>query len=202
MPPRLAVDPVRRYDVHGMAMPQITWQDVQQLPDDGNRYEAIEGELYVTPAPSIRHQRISLRLLWRLKELLVDPGLGELLEAPVGVEFPATGEGVQPDILFVSNARRGIIAEDTLRGAPDLVVEILSPGTAARDRELKRKLYQRQGVAVYWIVDPDEEAVEVWRFAKEPGHERFTERLPVRPDDEEVGRIDLTEVFDPPTAER
>jgi Uma2 family endonuclease len=113
-----------------MALPQITWQDVQQLPDDGNRYEAIEGDLYVTPAPSIRHQRISRDLEWALKEILVDPGHGELLHAPVGVEFPDTGEGVQPDILFVSNERRGIVAEKWLMGPPDLVVEILSPGTA------------------------------------------------------------------------
>lgn len=178
-----------------MALPQITWQDVQQMPDDGNRYEAIEGELYMTPAPTVRHQRISGRLEWALKELLVDPGRGELLHAPVGVEFPATSEGVQPDILFVSRGRRGIVAEDWLRGAPDLVVEILSPTTAHRDRGVKLRLYERQGVAEYWIVDPEAEAVEVWRFEGDPRHQRHTDTVPVRLGDEVLGQMDLGEIF-------
>jgi len=76
--------------VERMALSQITWQDVQQLPDDGNRYEAIAGELCVTPAPSLRHQRISMRLTLLLHRLLVETGHGELFFAPVGVEFPTT----------------------------------------------------------------------------------------------------------------
>ena len=179
----------------GMALPQITWQDVQQLPDDGNRYEAIAGELYVTPAPTVNHQRIGRRLERALYVLLQDAGLGEVLHAPLGVEFPVTDEGVQPDIMFVSTERRGIIAEDWLRGAPDLIVEILSPTTASRDRGVKLKLYKRQGVEQYWIVDPTDAAVEVWRFEGEPGYERFTERLPVRVGGETVGEIDLEDVF-------
>lgn len=178
-----------------MPLPRITWQDVQQLPDDGKRYEAIEGDLYVTPAPSIRHQRISRRLEWALKEILMDPGHGEMLHAPVGVEFPDTEEGVQPDIIFVSDERKGIVADAWLMGPPDLVVEILSPSTSHRDRGIKLRLYERQRVAEYWIVDPDNDAVEVWRFGAEPRHERFTERLPVRLGDETLGEIDLVEVF-------
>ena len=134
-----------------MALPQITWQDVQQLPDDGRRYEAIEGDLYVTPAPSIRHQRISMRLVLSLDQLLVRPGHGELFHGPVGVEFPATEEGVQPDIVFVSKKRSGIVAEKWMMGPPDLVIEILSPTTARRDRGIKLRLYERQGVAEYWV---------------------------------------------------
>lgn len=178
-----------------MPLPRITWQDVQQLPDDGKRYEAIEGDLYVTPAPSIRHQRISRRLEWALKEILMDPGHGEMLHAPVGVEFPDTEEGVQPDIIFVSDERKGIVADAWLMGPPDLVVEILSPSTSHRDRGIKLRLYERQRVAEYWIVDADNDAVEVWRFGAEPRHERFTERLPVRLGDETLGEIDLVEVF-------
>jgi Uma2 family endonuclease len=178
-----------------MALSQITWQDVQQLPDDGHRHEAIEGELYVTPAPSLRHQRISMRLTLILNRLLVEPGLGELFFAPVGVEFPATEEGVQPDLVFVSNRRRGILADPCIRGAPDLVIEILSPTTAGRDRGVKRKLYERQSVEQYWIVDPAAAAVEVWTFGEEPGFERFTEMLPVRLAGEAVGEIDLVEIF-------
>jgi len=92
-------------------LPEITWRDVRQTPDDGNRYEAIEGELYPTPAPSVRHQTVSERLERALYRLLEDPGHGQVFHAPVGVEFPATGEGVQPDIVFVSRERRGIVAE-------------------------------------------------------------------------------------------
>ncbi len=181
--------------MEGMALPQITWQDVQQLPDDGNRYEAIGGELYVTPSPSVLHQRISKRLHRALLRLLEDPGYGEVFYAPLGVEFPATGEGVQPDLLFVSEERRGIVADRWLVGAPDLVVEILSPTTSHRDRGIKRRLYERQGVREYWIVDPESEAVEVWRFGEERRHERVADRLPVRAGDETVGEIDLAEVF-------
>ncbi len=137
----------RRYNVERMALSQITWQDVQHLPDDGHRHEAIEGELYVTPAPSSRHQRVAMRLTLALNRLLVDRGLGELFLAPIGVEFPDTQEGVQPDLVFVSRSRSGIIVEEGVRGAPDLVVEIVSPTTASRDRGVKRKLYERQGVA-------------------------------------------------------
>ena len=178
-----------------MALSQITWHDVQQLPDDGKRREAIEGELYVTPSPSYRHQKISQRLEQALLRILQEPGLGSVVDAPIGVELPATGEGVQPDIIFVSTARRGIICREGIRGAPDLVIEILSPTTAHRDRGIKLQLYHRQGVAQYWIVDPDAACVEVWSFDREPPVERFTETLPVHLDNESVGEIDLVEVF-------
>jgi Uma2 family endonuclease len=178
-----------------MALSQITWQDVQQLPDDGHRHEAIEGELYVTPAPSLRHQRISMRLTLVLHQLLADPGHGELFYAPTGVEFPVTEEGVQPDLVFVSTERRGIISAAWIRGAPDLVVEILSRTTAHRDRGVKLKLYERQGVEQYWIVDPDARVVEVWTFGDVAQSERFTKGLPVRLHGETAGEIDLADVF-------
>ena len=129
-----------------MALSQITWRDVQQTPEDGKRREAIEGELHVTAAPSFRHQRVSARLHVRLHDLLEAPGHGIVVAAPVGVEFPATGEGVQPDIVFIAEDRRGIAHDDWIRRAPDLVVEILSPSTEARDRGVKLKLYRRQEV--------------------------------------------------------
>ena len=178
-----------------MPLPQITWDDVQQLPDDGNRYEAIEGALYMTPAPSVHHQTISIRLVREFLRLIVEPGHGRAWYAPIGVRFPTTQEGVQPDIVVVSHERRGIVAPDELKGAPDLVVEILSPSTATRDRDLKRRLYQRQGVAEYWIVDPDAAAVDVWRFGDEPSSERYVDSLPVRLGAERLGEIDLGPVF-------
>jgi len=185
--------------VERMALSQITWQDVQQLPDDGHRHEAIEGELHVTPAPSIRHQRVSQKLEQELLRLLEAPGHGIVIDAPVGVEFPSTGEGVQPDIVFVSSARTHIIADAAIRGAPDLVVEILSPTTEQRDRGVKRKLYERQGVLEYWIVDLETETVEVWTFGERPSEtpalQRFTDFLPVRLGSEAIGEIDLAAVF-------
>ncbi len=193
----LEATPARSYDVSTMQLPSITWQDVQQMPDDGNRYEAIEGDIYMTPAPTFRHQRVSLRLLVALDRILEQPGHGVVVPAPFGVEFPATGEGVQPDLLFVSNDRRGLITDAGLTGAPDLLVEILSPSTASRDRGLKLRLYERQGVREYWIFDTDENAVDVWRFGEDPAHERFAETLPVKLGTEEVGSIDLETVFAP-----
>jgi len=165
------------------------------MPDDGNRYEFIGGRLYMTPAPVTRHQRILGRLWSALLRILVDSGRGEVFSAPLLVEFPGTGDRVQPDLLFVSNERRAIIGEKQVLGAPDLVVEILSPTTAHRDRGIKLDLYARHGVRQYWIVDPGEDVVDVWRFADEPGRERFTGKLTVRLGPEPLGVIDLDEVF-------
>ncbi len=180
------------------AMPAtwITWRDALLMPEDGNRYEAIGGELYVTAAPSFRHQRISFRLSLALYRLLEEPGLGLLCPAPVGVEIPGTEEGLQPDLVFVSSERLHIIGDDWIRGAPDLVVEILSPSTSERDRGLKRKLYQRHGVKEYWIVDPEAERVEVWNFAGGAAEPQiFSARLPVRFGGALEGEIDLREIF-------
>lgn len=183
-----------------MPSTQTTWEDAQAMPDDGNRYEAIGGELYVTPAPRLRHQRVSQRLEWALKEILVDGGYGELLHAPVGVVFP-TGEGVQPDIVFVAAERASILTELAIEGAPDLVIEILSPGTTHRDRGVKLDLYERQGVAEYWIVDPDARLIETWRFDHDPRFERHLRRVPVRLDERVLGEIPLDTLFrdDPPS---
>ena len=167
------------------------------MPDDGNRYEAIEGDLHVTPTPTRRQQIVLLHLYDALRPLLTRPDRGVLMIAEAGVEFPDTREGVQPDLVFVSNERRGIIGDAALRGAPDLVIEILSPSTASRDRGIKRQLYERQGVREYWIVDPEASAVEVWRFGEDPECDRFTTTLPVRLGTEQVGETDLRAVFDP-----
>ena len=172
-----------------------TWEDVLRMPDDGNRYEFIGGRLYMTPAPVTRHQRVLARLWSALFRILVDSGRGEVLSAPLLVQFPGTDDRVQPDLLFVSDERRAIIGEKQVTGAPDLVVEILSPSTAHRDRGIKLDLYARSGVRQYWIADPVDDVVDVWRFADEQGHERFSGELPVRLGRERLGLIDLDEVF-------
>ena len=187
----------RGYNVDAMALSQITWHDVQQMPDDGHRREAIGGELHVTAAPSSRHQEISATLAASLYEILVRQGHGRLFHAP-GVEFPGTGEGVQPDLAFVSQTRSEVVEADWIRGAPDLVIEILSPSTEERDRGLKLKLYRRQGVPEYWIVDPETEVVEVWDLhGEEPRCRQFTDWLPVRLRGDVVGEVELAEVFVP-----
>ena len=138
---------------------RFTYRDYLLLPE-GDRRELIEGDFYVVPAPSFRHQIISRNrgtLLW---EFVRGEGLGQVVWAPTDVVLSLESV-VQPDILFISNERRGIITEDNVSGAPDLVVEILSPSTAERDRELKRTLYARYGVREYWIVDPEDSSVEV-----------------------------------------
>ena len=182
-----------------MPATKITWRDVLEMPEDGNRYEAIGGELCVSPPPKPPHQWVSARLFAELLDLLVRPGYGYLFYAPIGVEFSETEEGVQPDILFVSQGRLHIVTEDRIQGAPDLVIEILSPSTARRDRTVKRLLYQRQGVAEYWIVDLDARQVEVWRFAAgAQDAERYTDILPVRLGNRTIGEITLSQVFDWP----
>lgn len=130
------------------------------LPED-KRYEVIEGELLVTPAPTARHQRVLMRLAVRLSHHVETTGLGEVLPAPTDVIL-AHESIVQPDILFIARHRLGIIDLDGgVHGAPDLVVEILSPSTAGRDQVVKRKLYSKYGVREYWVADSASASIEV-----------------------------------------
>jgi Uma2 family endonuclease len=131
----------------------LTYDDLRATPDDGCRYEILEGEVHVTPAPNTTHQRISRNLEFVLHAHVMQHGLGEILDAPIDVILDR-GTVVQPDLVFVSSARLSIITERGIEGAPDLVVEILSPGTEQRDRGFKQQLYGRYGVAHYWCVDP------------------------------------------------
>ena len=131
--------------------PKLTYEDYASLPDD-ERCELIDGELMPMPSPKKIHQRLILDLSWILRRL-EEMGLGELFIAPFDVILSATNV-VQPDLVFVSSARAHIITEDNIRGAPDLVVEILSPSTAGYDRTTKRNLYARHGVGEYWLIDP------------------------------------------------
>jgi Uma2 family endonuclease len=182
-----------------MPKTRITWADAQLMPEDGKLYEAIDGELYVTPAPTLRHQWIAANLVAELHRLLVAPGRGWVFFAPTGVEFPETEEGVQPDIVFMFEGRREALTKSGISGPPDLVIEIGSPSTANRDRTIKRKLYERQGVPQYWIVDPETDAVEVWDFgvAGAAVHARYAERLPVRLGSRLYGEIELSTLFPP-----
>jgi len=138
---------------------RITYQDYLQMPE-GERYEVLEGDLKMVPAPSERHQRVVLALSYVLVTQVERLGLGRVNIAPLDVILE-DDTVVQPDLCIVLKDRLSIVAPEGLRGAPDLMVEVLSPRTAARDREVKRRLYGRYGVREYWIVDPDGRTVEV-----------------------------------------
>lgn len=141
---------------------RLTYEDYCLLPNDGKRYEIIEGELLVTPAPLTRHQKVIANLSYFLIDFTKEHGLGEVYTAPVDVVL-STYDVVEPDILFVSKARLGIVTEKNLQGAPDLVVEVLSESTSKVDRTVKHKLYGRFGVAEYWIIDPAACSMEIYR---------------------------------------
>ena len=150
---------------------KFTYKDYKSLPEsETNRYELIEGELIMVPSPNIYHQRVSRRLEFLLEDFVEKNKLGEIFDAPCDVHL---GDNVvQPDILFVSKEHFYVIVKEEIKGAPDLVIEILSPATAERDRTIKRTLYARYGVREYWIVDPEKKTVEVLTLKKE-GYETF-----------------------------
>lgn len=145
---------------------KLTYRDYLTWPDDGRRYELYEGEVYLVPSPSVRHQRVSGKLQALLRQFLLVNGLGEVLYAPLDVVF-SESTVVQPDLLFISHERRSIIGEQNISGAPDLVVEIISPATEERDRGAKLQLYCRYGVRECWLVDPDKRTVEVLALSPE-----------------------------------
>jgi Uma2 family endonuclease len=138
---------------------KFTYEDYRNAPED-KRYELLDGDLVVTPAPGTAHQR-ALRKLTILLGLSVErSGVGEVFVAPFDVVLSDT-DVVQPDLLFVSNEREHVITEANVQGAPDLVVEILSPSTAERDLTFKRSLYAKHGVKEFWLVDTDAKTVTV-----------------------------------------
>ena len=132
---------------------KLTYADYLKTPDD-ERCELLNGELVMSPSPTEIHQYILGQLYLRLGAFIYGRNLGKVYFSPFDVVL-SDADVVQPDLLFVSNERSEIITPDNIQGAPDLVVEILSPATAERDRTLKLDLYAQHGVQEYWIVDPD-----------------------------------------------
>ena len=138
---------------------KFTYQDYLNAPEE-RRYELLDGELLMVPAPGERHQSVAALLGWKLVQFVTENGLGRVYPAPFDVVLSDT-DVVQPDLLFVSNARAHLLTTANVQGAPDIVVEILSPSTAERDRTFKRTLYARHGVNEYWLVDTVGENVTV-----------------------------------------
>jgi Uma2 family endonuclease len=144
---------------------RFTYEDYVLLPEDG-RYEVIDGELFLTPAPTPFHQLVKSRIERLLQDHVESAELGIVLDAPCDVVL-SRFDVLQPDIFFVSAERRSVIGEKFISDAPDLVVEVLSPGTRKRDRIFKAKRYARFGVREMWIADPDKKSIEVFVNAEE-----------------------------------
>ncbi len=142
---------------------KFTYDDLQEFPSDGNRYEIVDGELFVTPSPIPLHQRVIGNLFGRLWEHVKEHSLGEVYVAPLDVVF-TDSTVLEPDILFVSRTRLHIIGEKNLSGPPDLVVEVLSESSSRLDREIKPKQYALHGVPEFWRIDPWVKTIEVFRL--------------------------------------
>jgi Uma2 family endonuclease len=142
---------------------KLTYDDFVRFPDDGQRHELIDGCHYVTPSPNTRHQAISGSLHALIWAYLDNNPIGRVFHAPWDIVFTNI-DVVEPDLVYISNARAtAIITPAHARGAPDLVIEIASPGTRRRDETIKRRLYERDGVMEYWVVDPDIDLIRVYR---------------------------------------
>ncbi len=142
---------------------KLTVADYMATPDD-QRYQLLDGELILAPSPTNKHQAIALALASALYQFVRQNSLGRVRVAPLDVVL-AQHDVAQPDILFVSNQRQSIVTAANIQGAPDLVVEILSPSSRRYDRGYKQTLYARHGVREYWLVDPEREQVEVLTLA-------------------------------------
>jgi Uma2 family endonuclease len=165
-----------------MGMPDTlerwTAAQVRELPDDGNRYEVVDGELLVTPSPTYDHQDVVGELFAALWEFCQAARVGHAMVSPADIEFDPNTR-VQPDVFVVPTAARRPKSWTDVRDLL-LAAEVLSPSTARADRTVKRRRYQRAGVSEYWIVDVDGRLIERWR----PGDQRpevLTERLTWRP---------------------
>ncbi len=134
-----------------------TYSDLADMPDDGQRYEIVDGDLVVSPSPTPRHQFIVVKLVQFLSQAEFG-GFGRVAVAPLDVVLDAHNVA-QPDVLFITTSRLDIVTDRHVQGAPDLVVEVLSPTTRSHDLGTKLRLYAQYGVISYWIVDPEAQTV-------------------------------------------
>lgn len=186
-------------------MPALRTGDVTQkrytyadylLIEDEKRYEIYEGELVMVPAPNTKHQKISWEIEFIMGKFVKENHLGTILDAPTDVVL-SEDVVLQPDILFISKEREDIIKPQAVMGPPDLVVEIASPSTTFYDTVKKRGLYQRFGVREFWLVFPEEKAIEVMTL-EEGGYREFASAKgsgKVKSKALTGLEVDLTEVF-------
>ena len=149
---------------------RFTYRDYVNMPEsETKRYELLDGEIFVVPSPNTNHQRIVGNLFLAFRDYARTAGSGEVFLSPLDVVL-SDHDVLQPDVTYVSLQRSHFVTERNISGAPDLVVEVLSPGTRDRDLTAKRAIYARWGVREYWIVDPEARTVEVMK-AGEPDFE-------------------------------
>jgi Uma2 family endonuclease len=160
--------------VRDTAHRKLTYEDYVQIPDDGKRHEIIDGVHYASPSPTTDHQDLAGALYRRMSNHVYDNQLGKIYFAPLDVVLSGN-DIVQPDILFISAARLNIITAPNIKGAPDLVVEILSDSNRHRDETLKRERYDQLGVQEYWIIDPRRKAARIFRRTSHAGFGAPTE---------------------------
>lgn len=188
--------------------PDASWnyERWEQLPADGNRFEVIDGVLYMSTAPGFFHQRSVVRLVQMVATPLEDQGIAISAVAPIGVLMPGC-DPVQPDFLLIRSERSGIIAEDgRIRGVPDLIAEVLSPNHPELDTLVKLNAYARAGVPEYWILRPESRDVLVhtqphsasgvyaWVTLFASGDEIVSPTLPIR--------VPVVQLFEPAKASR
>ena len=173
-----------------------TYEEFARLPDDGNRYEVIAGDLEVTPSPRPKHQDLVGALAELLRPFVRRHQLGKIYPGPIDVLF-AEGDYLVPDLVFVRRDQLGSVTDRGVESTPDLVVEVLSKSTAARDRSVKRERYGLYGVPEYWVIDLDRRRVEVYRLRKDPNRVTVvTDRLLWQPmENGPVLDLDLAELF-------
>lgn len=160
---------------------KLTYEDYCLLPDDGRRHEIIDGEHYVNPSPNTKHQTILVNLVYALAHHIRERGSGRVFAAPYDIVL-SDFDVVEPDVIYVTDARKHVITDANIKGAPDLVVEILSPSNHAYDEVVKFKRYDAMGIPEYWIVDPDRETVKIYRrtssgYQLAPGADMITTPL-------------------------
>ncbi|MBI5034442.1 MAG: Uma2 family endonuclease [Chloroflexi bacterium] len=141
----------------------MTYEPYRALPEDGNRYQVIEGELHMIGAPRVNHQRILHKLVTILDKYIAEGDWGELFIAPIEV-YLDEHNFLLPDLVCVAKARLDIVQDKGIVGAPDLVIEVLSPSTVRVDRVLKMNTYARHQVPHYWIVDPAAQTLEAFEW--------------------------------------
>jgi Uma2 family endonuclease len=156
-------------DKLGLTLPlpqqgEWTYKDWLQLPDDGWKYEIIDGVLYKSPPPTIAHQDVLGELMVHMRQFVRKQKLGTVLAGPCGVRLPTQPVPFIPDILFVCRERRQILEERYVEGAPDLVVEVLSRSNADYDRTTKYQQYEQAAVLEYWIINCWDEMVAVYNL--------------------------------------
>ena len=156
--------------------PPLTVEHYKLLPENGPRYQLIEGDLYMAPAPNRYHQDISRNLEYILLDYLADHPIGKLYDAPFDVYLDEHNV-FQPDIVVVLNDRLSILTDAGTEGAPDFVVEILSPKTARFDRDNKKRVYASHRVRELWIIDPEPQSIECYLLAENAITPRATHGL-------------------------